>query len=198
MFVCRNVRKNTGSVGWSVFFFFFGTCVWKPFFRIEKNIQISNIHAFHIFMFTHVFHVPEVLRKKKQKKKAKNKKKKKRKKKQKTNSTSAKNNGSFWRIFFFEKLKKKKSLQVFLRVGRVTANKHFLCLIMKLHCTGGIHVAMRQLSGELVLCWFQTNLPLAALPLRMPRDHCLLFQSYSSQRPRCFGFIREWHRSRVE
>ena len=44
------------------------------------------------------------------------------------------------------------------------------------------------------LCWFQTSLPLAA----MPRDHCLLFQSYSSQRQRRFGFITERHRSRVE
>ena len=42
------------------------------------------------------------------------------------------------------------------------------------------------------LCWFQTSLPLTALP----RDHRLLFQSYSSQRPRRFGFT-EWHRSRV-
>ena len=44
------------------------------------------------------------------------------------------------------------------------------------------------------LCWFQTSLPLAALP----RDHRLLFQSCSSRWQRRFGFITERHRSRVE
>ena len=32
----------------------------------------------------------------------------------------------------------------------------------------------------------------------MLRDHHLLFQSYSSQQPRHFGFITEWHCSQVE
>ena len=44
------------------------------------------------------------------------------------------------------------------------------------------------------LCWFQTNLPLTALP----RDHRLLFQSCSSQWPCRFGFITERHRSQDE
>ena len=43
---------------------------------------------------------------------------------------------------------------------------------------------MYVLATPVALCWFQTNLPLAALPL----DHRLLFQSCSSQRQRRFGF----------
>ena len=43
-------------------------------------------------------------------------------------------------------------------------------------------------------CWFQTSLPLAALP----HDHRLLFQSCSSQRQHRFGSITKWHRSQVE
>ena len=83
MFVCKKVCakcKKKVRVGCFFFvvvvvpllFFFFCLCVCvcvcvcvkAAFFQIEKNIQVFIFHAFHIFMFTHVFHVPQVLRKK--------------------------------------------------------------------------------------------------------------------------------------
>ena len=77
--------------------------------------------------------------------------------------TKKKTNESFWRFFFFFwEIEKKKSAG-FLRVGRVMANKQFFMpnyetTLHKWHSRGG--AAMWQLSSELVLCWFQTNLPL--------------------------------------
>ena len=74
VFACRNVRKNSGSVGrfsffFSLFFVCVCVCVWSLLFSILKKHSSFNIHAFHIFMFTHVFHVPQVLGKKKREKK---------------------------------------------------------------------------------------------------------------------------------
>ena len=58
MFVCRNVRKKI-SVGWSFSFFFLSVCVCESLlFSKSKKHSSFNIHTFHIFMFTHVFHVP--------------------------------------------------------------------------------------------------------------------------------------------
>ena len=42
------------------------------------------------------------------------------------------------------------------------------------------------LQQQTALCWFQTSLPLAALPLHRTIIACC-FMVYSSQRPRCFG-----------
>ena len=69
MFVCRNVRKNQGRLVGRCFFFLVRACENLLFSESKKTFKFSNIHAFHIFMFTHVFHVPEVLRGKKKSKK---------------------------------------------------------------------------------------------------------------------------------
>ena len=71
-------RKKKVRVG--RFFFPLSVCVKAFFFPNRKNIQVL------IFMFTHVFHFTQVLRRKKKKKKT---------------STGAKNNGSVGRFFFF-------------------------------------------------------------------------------------------------
>ena len=141
MFVCRNVRKKI-RVGRSVFFFFFGPCVCesllfskskkqnktkqnKPKTKQNKTHSNFNIHAFHIFMFTHIFHYPKVLRKKQNikkttKQKQKQNKTKQKQKRKKKNSTGAKNKLVGRKIFFFfEKLKKKERKQNKTKVGRV-------------------------------------------------------------------------------
>ena len=53
---------------------------------------------------------------------------------------------------------------------------------IKLQCS-----AMHDWWSDMALCWFQTSLPLAALPLRRVIIACC-FRVNSSQRPRRFGF----------
>ena len=176
MFVWRNVRKNQGWLVGRCFFFSVRACESLLFSESKKHSSFLTFMLSIYSCYSCCLSLKEL------------------------NKKQPGHSEDFFFFFFFWEIEKKK-LAGFLRVGRITANKHFFMpnyetTLYKWHSRGG--AAMRQLSGELVLCWFQTNLPLAALPLRTPRDHYLLFQSYSSQWPRCFGFITERHRSRVE
>ena len=89
-------------VGRSGFFLLLSVCMKAFFFQSEKHSSF-NIHAFHIFMFTHVLHVPQVLRKKKIKKNKKN------------TALVQKIMGQSGDFFFFFKLKKNRQKT---KVGR--------------------------------------------------------------------------------
>ena len=56
----------------------------------------------------------------------------------------------------------------------------------------------KKIDARLVQCPIYASFRLACRFVATPRDHRLLFQSCSSQRPRRFGFITEWHRSPIE
>ena len=123
MFVCRKVRKKSGSVGCFPPLFFFFVLVFESFLLSKsKNIQVLT---FMLSIYSCLPMFSMFLRRKRNK--------------QNKNSTGAKNNGSVGRLllffflfiylfiylFFWEIEKTKQKLAGFLRVGRVTANKQF-------------------------------------------------------------------------